>query len=140
MRGIFVTGTDTGVGKTVVCAALLMALRFSWIGARYWKPIQTGIECDDDTQTVWASAECSDGEIFDFGFRLEQPLSPHLAARCAGVDLSVNAALDHLRGLPNGRFNIVEGAGGLLVPLHDSELMVDLIAALDIPILIVCCR
>ena len=61
-RGLFVTGTDTGVGKTVVSAALMIRLRAA-VPVRYWKPIQTGIEEDDDTATVAALARCTADEL-----------------------------------------------------------------------------
>ena len=80
MKGLFVTGTDTGVGKTVAAAALLQ--RYRGVAAlRYWKPIQTGIEVDDDTATVRRLGAAAGQEIFEEGVRLEKPVSPHLAAR-----------------------------------------------------------
>ncbi|MEZ5426472.1 MAG: dethiobiotin synthase [Pyrinomonadaceae bacterium] len=136
MRGIFVTGTDTGIGKTVVSAALVCAWR-SAEKVCYWKPVQTGIEEDDDTATVRKLAACSVEEIFDRGFRLEKPLSPHLSARLAGVEIGVGKILQFAEKIPEERFLIVEGAGGLLVPLNEEQLMIDLIRALGLPVLIV---
>jgi dethiobiotin synthetase len=136
MKGLFVTGTDTGVGKTVVAAALMH--RFRGVGPlRYWKPIQTGIEMDDDTATVRRLGACSEEEIFDQGVRLPRPVSPHLAAQWAGqrVDL---AELRGLIGLDDdGTIWIVEGAGGLLVPVNESQTMADWIAYLALPVLVV---
>src|SRR5207302_9795967 len=80
-RGLFVTGTDTGVGKTVVSAAL--AIRFP--GCTYWKPVQTGIEQDDDAADVHRLAGCSIAE----GIRLPRPVSPHLAARLSGTTITL---------------------------------------------------
>ena len=147
-RGLFVTGTDTGVGKTVVAAALMARLRGglgdpsrSWNEVRYWKPIQTGIEEHDDTRTVRQLARCREDEILDQGVRLRRPLSPHLAARLAGQTLSLDvAALPMVQALdaqPHQVCWIVEGAGGVLVPLNDSALMVDLMARLGLPVVIV---
>jgi malonyl-CoA O-methyltransferase len=133
MRGVFVTGTDTGVGKTVVSAALVRALRP--VGVGYWKPVQTGIEQDNDTETVRQLAACAPVEIWDRGVRLERPVSPHLAARLAGRPLTV-AGVTADAPVDARRFWVVEGAGGVLVPLNDRELMVDLMAALDLPIVI----
>lgn len=155
-RGLFVTGTDTGVGKTVVSAGLMCLYRARW-PVRYWKPIQTGIEQDDDTAAVARLAGCAPGEVFDQGVRLRHPVSPHLAARLAGRTISVDsvfaqvgAATDagasvlDLAGRPGddgarpGRtFWIVEGAGGVLVPLNDEELMVDLMLQLGLPAVVV---
>ncbi len=135
MNGIFVTGTDTNVGKTIVSAALVSAFREKETVC-YWKPVQTGIEEDNDTQTVRRLAECGDGEILDKGFRLEKPLSPHLSARLAKVEITIEKILAFLPDWKDGKFWIVEGAGGALVPLNESELMIDLIKALDLPVVI----
>ncbi len=135
MNGIFVTGTDTNVGKTIVSAALVCALREKKTIC-YWKPIQTGIETDDDTATVRRLANCSREEIFDEGFRLEKPLSPHLSARLANIEITVEKILNFLPRDEEKHFWIVEGAGGALVPLNEKELMIDLIAALRLPALI----
>jgi dethiobiotin synthase len=136
MKGIFVTGTDTGVGKTVAAAALMH--RFRGVGPlRYWKPIQTGIEIDDDTATVRRLGACSAEEIFDQGVRLPKPVSPHLAAQWAGQQID----LAELRGLVGNDDDdttwIVEGAGGLLVPINESQMMADWIAYLALPVLVV---
>lgn len=135
LRGLFVTGTDTGVGKTVVAAALLHRLRV--VGrVRYWKPVQTGLDEDDDTETVRRLAAAGPREIFAAGIRLSRPLSPHQAARLE----SRSIALDDLTTLasiqPPGEFWIVEGAGGVLVPLNEQQLMTDLMRALGMPVVI----
>lgn len=135
MNGIFVTGTDTNVGKTIVAAALVCALRTEK-SICYWKPVQTGIETDDDTRTVLKLANCSENEIFDEGFRLEKPLSPHLSARLANVEITVENTLDFLSDNKDERFWIVEGAGGALVPLNENELMIDFIEALGLSVVI----
>jgi dethiobiotin synthetase len=134
MKGIFITGTDTGVGKTVASAALLCRYR-GMAPLRYWKPIQTGIENDDDTETVRRLGGCSGQEIFAEGVRLPQPVSPHLAARWAGtrIDLDTLAAT----WPRDGSAWIVEGAGGVLVPLNETETMADWIRRLGLPVLVV---
>jgi dethiobiotin synthetase len=135
MRGIFVTGTDTGVGKTVVAAALMH--RFRGVGPlRYWKPIQTGIEIDDDTAMVRRLGACSAEEIFGKGVRLPKPVSPHLAAQWAGQRIDL-AELRGLVGDDDDTTWIVEGAGGLLVPINESQTMADWIAFLALPVLVV---
>jgi len=134
MKGLFVTGTDTGVGKTVLSAALLLRYR-KVARLRYWKPIQTGIELDDDTAEVQRLATAGDAEILSEGIRLQCPVSPHLAAKWAGMTID----LDRLRGLlPESRDMawIIEGAGGALVPLNDTRMIVDFIAMLRVPALI----
>jgi dethiobiotin synthetase len=134
IRGLFITGTDTGAGKTVAAAAVLHRYRGA-APLRYWKPIQTGIEQDDDTEEVRRLGACPDHEIFDEGVRLPRPLSPHLAAMCAGQAIDLRGLLALLPPGENTRW-IVEGAGGLLVPLNDSETMADWIALLGLPVLV----
>jgi dethiobiotin synthetase len=135
IRGLFITGTDTGVGKTVAAAAVLHRYRGA-APLQYWKPIQTGIEQDDDTEEVRRLGACADHEIFDEGVRLPRPLSPHLAAKCAGQTIDLRALLALLPAAEDTRW-IVEGAGGLLVPLNDSENMADWISLLGLPVLVV---
>jgi dethiobiotin synthase len=134
MTSLFVTGTDTGVGKTVASATLMRRLRH--LDCRYWKPIQTGIEIDDDTWTVEQLSDVAGSRFMHDGIRLPRALSPHLSAslhrtRITLADLLVRAARRH-----EGTW-IVEGAGGVLVPLNDTELMVDLMRALSAPAVIV---
>lgn len=128
-RGLFVTGTDTNVGKTVACAALLH--RFRGVSPlRYWKPVQTGIEQDDDVREVRRLAECATAE----GIRLPRPVSPHLAAKWSRRTIRLEEL--HVPGCPSDRW-IVEGAGGVLVPLNDTDLMVDLMRKLALPVVVV---
>lgn len=136
MRGIFVTGTDTGIGKTIVSAALICALR-KYQDVCYWKPIQTGIEEDNDTQTVKDLASCTEEEIYDAGIRLKRPLSPHLSAKLSGDAITVENTASFTKNRSGNKFWIVEGAGGVLVPLNKSELMVDLMKNLHLPVVIV---
>jgi dethiobiotin synthase len=136
MRGLFVTGTDTGVGKTIVCAALMHRYR-KLCSLRYWKPLQTGVEEEDDTATVRKLGECANTEILDQGVRLKHPVSPHLAAQLEGETIE----LARVCGIPSRHSGelcwIVEGAGGALVPINDSALMVHLMKMLGLPVLIV---
>ena len=135
MKGLFVTGTDTGVGKTVAAAALMHRNR--GLGPlRYWKPIQTGIEIDDDTATVRRLGACSDEELFHQGVRLPKPVSPHLAAQWAGQTINL-AELRGLVGDDDDTTWIIEGAGGLLVPVNETQTMADWIACLALPVLVV---
>ena len=135
MRGLFVTGTDTGVGKTVAAAVLMHRYRGDR-PLRYWKPIQTGIEIDDDTATVRRLGVCSEEELFDQGVRLPKPVSPNLAAQWAGQRIDL-AELRGLVGDDDDTTWIVEGAGGLLVPINEAQTMADWIAYLALPVLVV---
>jgi dethiobiotin synthase len=133
LRGVFVTGTDTSVGKTVASAALLH--RFRPARLRYWKPIQTGIEQDDDTAEARRLGACRDHEILNEGFRLPNPVSPHLAAERAGITITVERLRAVLPEDDTIRW-VVEGAGGVLVPINDRELMVDWMRVLGLPVLV----
>lgn len=133
MQGVFVTGTDTNVGKTIVSAALMHRYR-GGAKLRYWKPVQTGIEQDDDTATVRTLGECQSDEILDAGVRLPRPLSPHLSAQLAGERIEID---DLMRVIPQDSSGwIVEGAGGVLVPLNESHLIIDLMVQLGLPVVI----
>jgi dethiobiotin synthase len=125
----FITGTDTGVGKTVLSALLCTAL-----DASYWKPIQTGTEVDSDTRTVEELAGIAHQKVLPEAYQFAPPISPHLAARQAGVriDLAkINLPID----IGNAPL-IVEGAGGVLVPVNETELMVDAMRHLGLPVLL----
>jgi dethiobiotin synthase len=136
VRGLFVTGTDTSVGKTVVSASLLLRYR-GQLRLRFWKPIQTGIEQDDDTASVARLASCAADELFTSGVRLERPVSPHLAARLSGRRIDLQPLVDCVNAGPAASRFIVEGAGGALVPINDRDLMVDLMIELGLPTVIV---
>jgi len=124
---LFVTGTDTGVGKTVLSAALL--LRYP--EAQYWKPIQTGARDDtaDDTAEV---RRLSGGQVVYEGIRLPDPVSPHLAAQ--RVEMSID--LDTLAGQVRATPVIIEGAGGVLVPVNDSQTMIDLMVLMGLSVIV----
>lgn len=135
-RGLFVTGTDTGVGKTVVSAALLH--RYGRRTAlRYWKPIQTGIEQDDDTAEVRRLTAGVPTKILDVGIRLQRPVSPHLAAALAGTTIDLTELVGLHAQAPESHRWIVEGAGGVLVPINDTQRMIELIAKLGLAVLVV---
>ena len=131
-RGVFVTGTGTNVGKTVVSAAILHRYR-RHAPLLYWKAVQTGIPDDDDTAAVRSLAECSDEEIHPPGYAFPRPLSPHLAARLCGRTVEIPKLTRVATEAGELRNWVVEGAGGVLVPLNQNELMIDLIAALAFP-------
>ncbi|MBI4263553.1 MAG: dethiobiotin synthase [Acidobacteria bacterium] len=135
LHGLFVTGTDTGVGKTAVAAALLHRYRAS-APLRYWKPIQTGIERDDDTREVARLGQASPEELCVEGVRLPRPLSPYVAARLSGCRIDVAPLIESVaRADPRVRW-IVEGAGGVLVPLNERETMADLMSGLAMPVIV----
>ncbi|CAO3382081.1 dethiobiotin synthase [Azospirillum argentinense] len=128
-RGVFVTGTDTGVGKTLVSACLARA----W-DAAYWKPLQTGLKDEaGDTPTVTALAALPQERVHPPAYALAEPLSPHAAAELEGVAIDAGALT-----LPdNDRPLVVEGAGGLMVPVTEDVFIVDLIARFGLPVVLV---
>jgi dethiobiotin synthetase len=129
MKGFFVTGTDTNVGKTVLSALLVAAL-----DAVYWKPIQTGAAESTDRRFVRLWAAPHDEQLVPECYCFDPPVSPHLAAREAGVRIE----LDSIRfpAAAAGRLWIVEGAGGVMVPLNERDLMLDVIRDLGLPVVV----
>lgn len=126
----FVTGTDTGVGKTLVSAILMTGLR-----AAYWKPVQSGLEELTDTDAVRRMTGFPDHLFIPETYRLTRPLSPHASAAHDGITISLSAF--HLPALETAPRLIVEGAGGVMVPLNEDQFMVDLMKYLDLPVLLV---
>ncbi len=129
--GLFVTGTDTGVGKTVVAAMLALGL-----DGFYWKPIQSGTDDGTDRASVAQWTGLAPERLLPEAYCLRLPASPHLAAAAEGVRIDLDrcarpATKEFRRPL------IVEGAGGLLVPLNERELMIDLVARLGFPVVLV---
>ncbi len=120
-ESLFVTGTDTNVGKTLLSALLVAAL-----DATYWKPIQTGAREGTDRRTVMQLAEIPEAQTIPESYCFDPPVSPQLAAEASGVRIDL-ARIQPQNNL--ARPIIAEGAGGILVPINDSELMLDLARA-----------
>jgi len=141
-RGIFVTGTDTGVGKTVVAAALLRGLVAEGFRAAGMKPVAAGLDAGDavppDTRALIAAGNV-DAPLADANpYAFAPPIAPELAARAAGViiDLDVIAGA-YSRLAARADAVVVEGAGGALVPLSRATDMLDIAAHLRLPVLLV---
>jgi dethiobiotin synthase len=134
MPGVFVTGTDTNVGKTVTSALLCSALQQAGAAAGYFKPVQSGI--DDDVKTVRAlsglAVDCLQNPVFAF----PDPISPNRAAEKQGQEIWLAEIAAVWKGLPR-RHWVVEGAGGLLVPLGADTTVRDLVKQLELPLLVV---
>jgi len=130
-RRIVVAGTDTEIGKTVFAAGLADLL-----GANYWKPIQAGLEGETDSHIVARLGGLSDGRILPEFYRLKTPASPHQAAAMEGVRIAVES-LDapDASELPL----VIEGSGGLLVPLDRTTLYIDVFARWRLPV-VLCAR
>ncbi|MFV1594281.1 dethiobiotin synthase [Phaeobacter sp. JH20_36] len=127
MSALIVTGTDTGIGKTIFSAGLVQAL-----GATYWKPVQSGLEEETDSQIV---ARLSGRPALPEGYLLQLPASPHLSAEAEGVEIDPDTLpLPEVDGVL-----VAEGAGGLMVPLNRKLLYLDLFARWHAPV-ILCAR
>ena len=127
-RAFVIVGTDTNVGKTVFSAALADAL-----GAHYWKPVQSGLEDETDSQTVARLGGLAPQRILPEAWRLTLPASPHIAARAEGVEIDV-ARLSPPQGVTP---LVIETAGGVMVPLTDNCLTIDLLASWGLPAIVV---
>lgn len=124
-----VTGTDTGIGKTVFAAGLVGAL-----DAYYWKPVQAGVNPDGtDAQRVAALSNASPSRILPERYCLRHPLSPHRAAELDGVEIDAGSL-----NVPqvDGPL-VIEGAGGVLVPLNRRTLYADLFERWQLPVILV---
>jgi dethiobiotin synthetase len=125
---IVVTGTDTGIGKTVFSAGLA-----GFLGANYWKPVQSGLEEETDAQQVARLGGLAADRILPERCRLRTPASPHRSAAIDGVRIDP-AALD----VPatGSRPLVIEGAGGLMVPLDDGTLYIDIFERWRLPVVL----
>lgn len=129
MQPIFITGTGTGIGKTVVSAIITEALQ-----ADYWKPVQAGYK--EGTDNEWVRTMISDHlVIHPEVYKLKLPASPHIAAREEGIKIDLQKIVDQ-RPVVNGPL-VIEGAGGLLVPLNEKEFVIDLIKQLNAKVILV---
>jgi len=128
MTTLVVTGTDTGIGKTMVAAAIAGAL-----GAHYWKPVQAGLDEGSDSATVATLSGLAPDRILPEAYRLRTPCSPHRAAEIDGITIDpARLALPDVAGPL-----VVEGAGGVLVPVTRRLLYADLFVRWATPVLLV---
>jgi dethiobiotin synthetase len=142
-NALLVTGTDTGVGKTLVGAALTLLLARSGLDVAVMKPVESGVPQpdglgEDGKLLRWASGSRQPVEEIT-PYRLVEPVAPSLAARRAGIDIDWSDLLGRaLRLHARHQFALLEGAGGLLTPLAEKRSVADLAAALGWPLLVVC--
>ncbi len=141
-RGVFVTGTDTGVGKTLVTAALALYLRRQGLDVGVMKPVETGIDNPADlgpdaALLQWAAGSEDEPELVS-PYRLKAPLAPSTAAGLEGVTIDLARLVEAARTLgQRHRFLLIEGAGGLMVPLAGGLLIADLVKQTGLPLLVV---
>jgi dethiobiotin synthetase len=127
-KPLFVTGIGTGIGKTVVSAVLVEKLK-----ADYWKPVQSGDLEKSDTLTVKSLVTNSKSQFHEEAYRLTQPFSPHKSAAIDGITIDLEKI-----SLPSTENTlIIEGAGGLMVPLNRQFLMLDLVKQLGAEVILV---
>ncbi|MGB1110375.1 MAG: dethiobiotin synthase, partial [Gammaproteobacteria bacterium] len=144
MKGFFITGTDTDIGKTYVGAALVRALVASGQRVAVFKPISAGCEVtaeglrNEDALKLMAQSNVDLPYETVNPFAYEPPIAPHLAAAEVGDEIHIDHCLESFRRIQAASDLIVaEGAGGWLVPLNDQETMADLAKALNLPIILV---
>jgi dethiobiotin synthetase len=139
LRGLFVTGTDTGVGKTTISMALLRHAARRGLRPIPFKPVETGCDPEPaDAAALWRSARSPipQSEVCLYALRL--PAAPSMAAEAEGVRIDLDLIVERARALAGkGDFLLVEGAGGLLVPYSGALTVVDLATRLALPLLIV---
>ncbi|MGN6532540.1 MAG: dethiobiotin synthase [Ginsengibacter sp.] len=130
MTPIFITGTGTDVGKTLIASIVTEALK-----ADYWKPVQAGFADGTDSLRIKDFISNHKTKIHPELYLLEMPASPHLSAPAEGKEIKIKEIINHLPGTKNQL--IIEGAGGLMVPLNKKELILDLIKKLKAQVIIV---
>ena len=123
-----IAGIGTEIGKTLISSIFRQGMQ-----ADYWKPVQSGNPEEADALFIGQMTRVPEGKIWDSSYMLSQPLSPHTAAEIDGIRIS----LDHIQLPLTERSLIVELAGGLMVPLNESETNLDLIAHVALPVILV---
>ena len=129
-KTIFVSGTGTGIGKTFVSAILAEALH-----ADYWKPVQAGYTTITDSDWVRNTLTNKQSVVHPETYKLKLAASPHIAARQENIIISLQKIASQIPATQHDL--IIEGAGGLMVPLNDREFVTDLIKLLDVPVILV---
>jgi dethiobiotin synthetase len=128
---IFITGIGTGVGKTVASAVVTEALQ-----ADYWKPIQAGFDDGTDALAVKDLISNSETTIHPEVYKLALPASPHIAARQEDAEINIKNIVDS-RPSTVDRQLVIEGAGGIMVPVNDNEFIIDVIERLKAKVILV---
>jgi dethiobiotin synthetase len=132
MRPLFVSGIGTGIGKTVVAAVLTEALR-----ADYWKPVQAGFETGTDSSWLTSLISNSETVVHPEIYKLQMAASPHIAARKENLHIDLDRIVEEFHKKDPKRPLVIEGAGGLMVPLNEKEFVIDLIKKLDALLILV---
>ena len=143
-QGIFITGTDTGIGKTIVTGGIAQSLRNLQWNIGVMKPIVTGFTASEeepvpkDTKYLIQSSETTDSPTLITPYTFETPASPYRAARLENKNIEMGRIVRSFKKLKQKHdFLLVEGIGGLLVPITRKALVIDLVISLNLPIIIV---
>jgi dethiobiotin synthetase len=134
MKPVFITGTGTGIGKTIVSVIVGNALK-----ADYWKPVQAGDDGDTDSEVV-NNLLHSEGKCIPEVYHLAMPASPHIAAKAEQITIDlhrISAYYTSIEKVSAAPYLVIEGAGGLLVPLNEKEFMLDLVLKLNSKVILV---
>ena len=133
MQPIFITGIGTGIGKTLVAAVITEKLQ-----AGYWKPVQAGFDGGTDSQWMRSMLTNTRSVIYPELYQLQLPASPHIAAREENRRIDLSTIAESCRDITlSGEPLVIEGAGGIMVPLNETEFVIDLIRALDAQVILV---
>lgn len=132
MKPLFISGIGTGIGKTIIAAVITESLK-----ADYWKPVQAGI--DSGTDSSWISSLISNSEtrIHPETYKLKLAVSPHISAGNENQHIEINRILKDFCQMDPKRPLIIEGSGGLMVPLNEKDFVIDLIKQLDARLILV---
>ncbi|HEY4935553.1 MAG TPA: dethiobiotin synthase [Puia sp.] len=132
MRPFFISGIGTGIGKTVVAAVLTEAMK-----SDYWKPVQAGFTTGTDSSWLASLINNSETIIHPETYKLQMAASPHIAAKKESRRIVLSRIVKDFHQLNSKRLLIIEGAGGLMVPLNEKEFVIDLVKQLDARLILV---
>ncbi len=137
MKALFISGIGTGIGKTLVSAIVAEAL-----GADYWKPVQAGFTEGTDSEWVKDKLTNSANRVHEESYILRLAASPHIAAREEGKKIDLEKIVQDLKKIMEQRkgqaeWLVIEGAGGLMVPLNENDFVIDLVERLKVHLLLV---
>ena len=131
MELIFITGIGTDIGKTIAASIVTEAL-----AADYWKPIQAGLEDGTDASNISSLVSNPSTIIHPDTYRLHTPASPHIAARIDDIKINLETIVQQIP-ISQNKYLVIEGAGGLMVPLNEDEFVIDLIQKLKTRVILV---
>jgi dethiobiotin synthetase len=143
-KGVFVTGSDTGVGKTVITGAIAAAIKAHGLDVGVMKPVASGAKeidgklVSEDVVYLKKMVDSTDDDDLVNPIRLKPPIAPTMAASKSGIPIDIDKVLKAYEELTNRHdFVVVEGIGGLMVPVDDTLFVADLVCKMDLPLVIV---